>query len=235
MKQRLCNRWCGRKAFRLGVAGFVVWGLLLVVVGCATPLPDGDLVARQCDAAADAAVERGDWQAALEGHLALLGQSPDNCLARYHLGYIRGQLGDRRREIAAYEQAVTCGYDQDDRLFFNLGMAYGDLGDLERADRALERAVALAPDNGDNHFGLALVAAAAGRSEKAEQALQRAITVAPTHLEARLELVQLYLGQGRWDEARAQLAAVRAMDPGNREAALLQQILESRQAGQYGR
>ncbi|MCJ8501671.1 tetratricopeptide repeat protein [Desulfatitalea alkaliphila] len=233
MKQRPCNRWCGRKAFQLGVAGFVVWGLL--AVGCATPRPDGDAVAWRCDTAADTAVARGDWQAALEGHLALLRQSPDNCLALYHLGYIRGHLGDRALETAAYEQAVACGYDQDDRLFFNLGMAYGALGDLERAGRAMERAVALDPENGDNHFGLALVAASAGHSEKAEQALRRAITVAPTHLEARLELVQLILDQGRWGEARTHLAAVRAMDPGNGEARRLQQILESLQAGQYSR
>lgn len=206
-----------------------------LLAACATARPEPPRAIWQCDPDLDAAVARGEWEDALEGHRQLVRQNPDNCLAIYHLGYIWGHLGDRSREVAAYEQAIACGYDGDDRLYFNLGMAYGDLEDLERATEALTTAIDLNPDNGDNYFGLALIADAAGRPDDAEQALIRASAVDPAHLEAHLELVRRYLDQGRWEEARSRLAVIQAMDPNNVEARALQHLLESRQSTQYNR
>ncbi|RJQ86149.1 MAG: tetratricopeptide repeat protein [Desulfobacteraceae bacterium] len=212
------------------------WVLLfsaVMVFACAfrQAVPQGRL--QQCDPSADAAVEQGRFEAALEGHERLLASEPANCLAMYHLGFIWGRMGDRLKEIDFYEAALECGYAFDDQLYFNLGMAYGELHDLNRAIQAFERAVAIKPENPDNHFGLGLTQLAADRPERAEAALQQAVSRDPNHLDAHLALARLYLDQSRWDKADAHLAGIRQIDPDNAEARELRQLLQSRRAMQY--
>lgn len=217
------------RSWAITVLGLVV----ALLAGCATfhqPSP-----AWRCDPAIDALVESGQWETALAGHERLLRANPDNCLARYHLGFIWGHLGERASEVEAYEQAIVCGYDRDDRLYFNLGMAYADLRQWQRAVTAMKRAIALNDGNPDNFFGLAVIAEAVGRSAEAEEALQRAIAVAPGHLEARLALARRYLDQSRWADARLHLDAAETIDPDHEEARYLKRVLEERQAAEYDR
>ena len=114
--------------FVLATALCIVW----LLAGCAgmqaRPEPRWG-----CSPEADAAVEKGDWEAAREAHETLLDQTPDNCLALYHLGYIWGRLGSRDEEIAHYHKAEACGYVHDGQLYFNLGMALADINDIDGA------------------------------------------------------------------------------------------------------
>ena len=209
----------------------LVYGLLLIA--CATPTPTLQ-TDRECHPGIDAAVQTGDWETARLAHERLLAENPDNCLALYHLGYIWGQIGDRAQEVQFYEAAVDCGYTDDDRLYFNMGMAYADLGNVPEASRALERAVQLRPHHADNHFGLGLMHQLAGRSDEAEASFLNALNLDRTHEDARLALIRLYLDQSRWDDARQHLRQINAQDPGFEEAKALWQILESREAAEYG-
>lgn len=210
----------------------VVVGLTLLIFGCAS-IQQQRAPEWTCDSQADAAVAQQNWEAARLGHEALLEKEPNNCLAIYHLGYITGHLGARLREIDLYRQALDCGLNSSDQLYFNLGMALGDVDDLGGALDAFKKAVELAPDNPDNHFGLGLMAQAAGRGTLAEDALQRTLDLAPDHPEARLLLAQLYLNQSRWDEARFQLEAVLKAYPSHPEAMDLWQTMVSRQREAY--
>jgi tetratricopeptide (TPR) repeat protein len=181
-----------------------------------------------CDSQADQTVTDGQWELALNQHQAYLAAHPDNCLAIYHLGYIRGRLGDREKEVDLYHRAAQCGYDEDDRLYFNLGMAQAELEQTESALAAFERAVVLKPQNAENYFGLGLTAASAGRLEVALRALTKAVEVDPRHWDARLELARIELDQGRLEEARVQLEAVQRGAPDSEVLQTLWRIYQDR-------
>ena len=208
-------------------------GLLMALYGCSQrPILPEDGV-WSCDAQADAAVQSGNWQVAERLHRQILESNPSNCLAIYHLGYILGNLNNREQEVIAYERAIACGYNQDDRLYFNLGMAYSDLNDAYRAIRALERAVQINPDNAENHFGLGFVAHMIGKSALAERALTKAIDTSAQHLDARILLARIHLDQGRLAEAKKQIVAVRKIEPDNEDARLLWRIYQDRKMTSY--
>lgn len=207
--------------------------IFFVLTGCAGPRLSTPATPRRCDEAIDAAVETGDWNKALVGHQQLLAKSPDNCLAMYHTGYIWGQLRDRQREINYYRKALACGYNDDDRLYFNLGMALVDTGDLENASQMFQSALAINPRGADSYFGLGMIAQAKGDSRAAEDAWLKSISVDPHHREARLSLALFYMDQSRWQEAHRQLEAILKDDSKDEEARELLQELQSRQRLEY--
>jgi tetratricopeptide (TPR) repeat protein len=183
--------------------GLLAGGAVLACCGCAAM----DQAAFQaeppwaCDARADAAVRSEDWSLALTLHEALLDRDPNNCLAYYHRGFIRGRLGDRQAEVDDYHRAAGCGYAKDDQLFFNLGMAHAELGQTELALSAFARAVALNPANADNHFGWGLAAQSLDKPDQAIDAFRRALEADPRHHGARLHLARGLLDQGSLKES----------------------------------
>ena len=54
-----------------------------------------------CPEFADAPLRQGRFEEAIEQHLKVLSQEPDNGLAHYHLGYAYGQLGLHADETAS--------------------------------------------------------------------------------------------------------------------------------------
>jgi tetratricopeptide (TPR) repeat protein len=211
----------------------IVIGFVLAMAGCSlSPIHPED-GAWSCDTQADDAIKNGNWQLAERLHRQVLASDPSNCLAIYHLGYILGNLHDRNQEVAEYERAIACGYNQDDKLYFNLGMAYGDLGDTDRAIDALERAALINPENSENHFGLGYVAHMIGKTALAERALSKAIDRSARHLDARILLARIYLDQGRLADAKEQIIAVRKIEPDNEQAQLLWNTYQDRKMTSY--
>ena len=218
-----------------------IWLTVMILMllwggGCASMgTSSGTPVPRKwrCDAIADAAVEREEWDLALTRHRILLEREPLNCLAIYHLGYIQGKLGHRQEETLHYEEAIQCGLDTDDQLYFNLGMAYGEMDQTDEALSAFERAVSLNSRNAENYFGLGLVANWAGRIDRAEAALIQAIDREPRHWEARLLLTRIYLDGGRLDAARSHLEYLTQHVPENAEVEELRKLYEDRRITAY--
>jgi tetratricopeptide (TPR) repeat protein len=215
------------------IDSIVMCGLWLTLSGCTSVQHSSSLNVWQCDEEADTLVEAGDWQQGLEAHMRLLVKEPSNCLALFHLGYIWGELGERQKEIELYNQSINCGYDEDDRLFFNLGMAYISIGQLSAALNALEKALSIGPDNPDNHFGYGLVSRETGRMEQAARALEKALILDPQYREARVELVRVYLDQSRWEDARRQLLLLDQGESDDAVTAQLWDILKNRRLGEY--
>lgn len=210
--------------------------VLFGVGGCSSMgSPPGRTMQKEwrCDDDADASVKRQEWDVALSRHQALLNNEPHNCLAIYHLGYIRGKLGDRTQETVLYEKAIQCGLDTDDRLYFNLGMAYGEMNLMDDALSAFERAVSLNSRNAENYFGLGLVAKWAGRIERAEAALIQTVDLDPRHWEAHMLLTRIYLDKGRLDAARPHLDHLLEHVPDNDDVEALRQIYEDRRVTSF--
>ena len=170
-----------------------------------------------CDKAADDAMKRHDYEAAIFLHQGLLEKEPANGLALYHLGYTYGQTGDHVKEVLYYEKAVDLGF-KEDKIFFNLGMAYGELNQIENSIYAFKKALDINPHNADNRFGLALAYQRSVSDKLAEKEFLKAIEIDPAHVDARLYLSLLYADMGELQKACEQLRKILEIDPTHRRA-----------------
>ena len=131
-----------------------------------------------CPEYADLPLRRGHFEEAIEQHLKVLSEEPDNALARYHLGYAYGQLGLHSNEAAEYLRAVDLGMTRGD-LFYNLGMAYMELGEYVRAEQSFRQAVDMEPECGENHRGLGMAYLDQDHYQEAIASCRRASTLEP--------------------------------------------------------
>ena len=163
-----------------------VLGLLLIFpfllpLGCQSleqlKKPHGDDL-WVCPEYADLPLRQGHFEQAIEQHLKVLSEEPENALARYHLGYAYGQLGLHSDEVAEYLRAVDLGMVRGD-LFYNLGMAYMELGEYVRAEQSFRQAVELEPDCGENHRGLGMAYLEQEHYHEAIALCRRASTLEP--------------------------------------------------------
>jgi tetratricopeptide (TPR) repeat protein len=131
-----------------------------------------------CREYADLPLRQSRFEEAVEKHLQVISQEPENGLAHYHLGYAYGQLGLHPDEIAQYLRAMDLGVERGD-LFYNLGMAYMQLEEYLRAEQAFLRAVEIEPDCGENHRGLGLAYFSQEHYHEAIVSCRRATTLEP--------------------------------------------------------
>jgi tetratricopeptide (TPR) repeat protein len=134
-----------------------------------------------CPEYADLPLRQGRFEEAIEQHLQVISQEPENGLAHYHLGYAYGQLGLHPDEIAEYLRAVDLGMEKGD-LYYNLGMSYMQLEEYLRAEQAFIRAVDIEPDCGENHRGLGLAHFRQEHYHEAIVSCRRATTLEPSWL-----------------------------------------------------
>jgi len=131
-----------------------------------------------CPEYADLPLRQGRFEEAIEQHLQVISQEPENGLAHYHLGYAYGQLGLRPDEIAQYLRAIDLGVESG-ILYCNLGMAYIELNKYDRAEQSFRQAVEIEPDSGENHLGLGLAYLKQEHYHEAILSCRRATTLEP--------------------------------------------------------
>lgn len=171
---RSSNRWPQ-------LLGFFLIFAALVVSGCQSlhKLKISSADDRwQCPEYADLPLRHGRFEEAIEKHLQVISQEPENGLAHYHLGYAYGQLGLHPDEIAQYLRAMDLGVERGD-LFYNLGMAYMQLEEYLRAEQSFLQAVEIEPDCGENHRGLGLAYFNQQHYHEAIVSCRRATTLEP--------------------------------------------------------
>ncbi len=137
-----------------------------------------------CDAKADAALKRGDYELSMVLHEQLLRKDPENALAMYHLGYCHGQLENHEGEVTFYEKAVSSGL-RDSNLFFNLGMAYGEMNDLAKANSAFLEAIEIDPENLEARMQLAILFVDIGDAANAADQLESILEIDPNNKMAK--------------------------------------------------
>ena len=131
-----------------------------------------------CPEFADLPLRQSRFEEAVEQHLQVLSQEPENGLAHYHLGYAYGQLGLHTEEIVQYQRAIDLGMERGD-LYYNLGMAHMELEQYDRAEQSFHQAVEKEPDYGDNHRGLGLAHLKQEHYHEAIVSCRRAATLEP--------------------------------------------------------
>src|SRR5229473_2446202 len=150
----------------------------MIILGLAIVLSPSKLCAKNsgsdaeeqvCDPLADYYLGMEDYPAAIRLHQIVIREHPDNALAHYHLGFAYGVLGDHRKELMQYQQAVGLGLS-DWQLFLNLGLLYMETGHLGNAAEVLRLSTLLGPNRPEAHFNLGLVYERLGMLRQAEQA-----------------------------------------------------------------
>jgi len=101
---------------------------------------------------------------------------------------------------------------------------------FDEAAGLLGRAARLQPENADIWVQLGFAQSAAGQLDEAQAAFEQAVFLAPEYVDAHLGLARLAFWRGDLDEAGQRLVIARRFDPGNEEAALLEQQVAGAQA-----
>lgn len=154
-----------------------------------------------CNAAADFALQAGDYRTAIALHSTILQSNENNALAHYHLGFAYGMVKRVPEEIREYRRAISLGLKTWD-LFLNLGLAYYDGHESENATTALETAVSLGPEHAETHFNLAVVYERQDRLNEALQQIIAALVLAPGDLDAANTDAVICANMGNIDSAR---------------------------------
>jgi Flp pilus assembly protein TadD len=165
-----------------------------------------------CDPVADYYLGMEDYPAAIRLHLAVIRAHPDNALAHYHLGFAYGAIGDHRRELYQYQQAISLGLS-DWQLFLNMGLAYMEAGRMTDAVDMLQLATLVAPDQSETHFDLGLAYERRRMLAQAEREMLLALELNPAELGARNTLGLIYAEEGRLALARAEWSGLLIADP----------------------
>jgi Flp pilus assembly protein TadD len=149
-----------------------------------------------CDVRADYALGVEDYPRAIQLHKEVVRERPDDALARYHLGFAQGMVGNRTAEVIEYQRAAALGLKNWD-LFLNLGLAQLGNGDLDAATDSLRQAVFLGENHSESHFNLALVYERRGLHADAEREMLASIRLNPGQPDARNALGAIYAGEGK--------------------------------------
>lgn len=166
---------------------------------------------------AEDALERKDYQSALEPLKKVTGIAPETPEAWYYLGYAYQGLrrDDEARE--SYEKAVALKPDLAEAQV-NLGLLLLAARDPAGALPHLEKAVELKPNDARAHLNLGLALDDASQPGPAEQEFRRALELDPKSDRAAYELGEIELVQKHYDEAITQFTKALELKPANAEA-----------------
>jgi tetratricopeptide (TPR) repeat protein len=149
-----------------------------------------------CDVNADYSLGVENYGEAVRLHREILRKNPGNALARYHLGFAEGMIGNRATEIDEYRRAEVLGLRIWD-LFLNLGLAELERDDLYAATDSLQMAVLLGEEHPEAHFNLALAEERRGMLVDAEQETRASLRLNPGQADARNLLGVIYAREGK--------------------------------------
>jgi tetratricopeptide (TPR) repeat protein len=188
--------------------------IVLFVLGVVLLLPplsafaastNGAVDVQVCDPVADFYLGVENYPQAIQRHLLVVQQHPENALAYYHLGFAYGMVGDHQRELDDYQKAVGLGLSNWD-LFLNMGLLYMENGRLDSASQVLQLSALLGPVRPETHFNLGLLDERLGMYQKAEQEILLSLRIDPNQDDARNTLGVIYAEQGNYEQAHQEWA-----------------------------
>ncbi len=142
--------------------------------------------------------------------------TPDNPVARNHLGYALEQQGKFDQALAEYQRAVSLS-PEDGPGLGNVGNVLATRGELDEAVRWYLPALEHDPENPRVLQNLGIVNARLGRTNEAVGFLRASLKLEPDRASARLALAQMLAGQGQWREAETEFAEMLLANPRDAE------------------
>jgi len=161
---------------------------------------------------AEDALQRRDYQAAVEPLKKVTAVAPDTAAAWYYLGYAQHGLHQDEDARQSYEKAVALKPDLAEAQV-NLGLLLLASRDFAGALPHLQAAVKLKPVDAHAHLELGLALDGAGQHEAAAQEFQRAAALDPKSATAFYEAGHAALQEKQYAEAVADLTKALAACP----------------------
>lgn len=127
---------------------------------------------------ARAALQRGDWEAALSSFSELLAQAPGDAEALMCCGVIYGRKGDLPTASGFLRRAADAAPNAPD-VHINLSKLAIEQRDWREAEQSARRAAALSPANAIAYENLVVALKHQGRWEDADAALQEGLRQSP--------------------------------------------------------
>jgi Flp pilus assembly protein TadD len=193
---------------------------------------------------------KGDDKRSLTLAQQAVSLAPDHFDAQFTLGRAFFSSGDYANAVKAFRVATRLKANDARALFF-LGTALERAGEIEGALAVYRELIAKQPNAAEGHlgYGILLVKQSGDRATEGIKELTRAISINPDLYEARVTLGRTLLSKGQVSESLEHLIRASELAPGNpephyqlsiayrrlgrkddaaREAAIVQQIHESR-------
>ncbi|HLK03671.1 MAG TPA: tetratricopeptide repeat protein [Candidatus Acidoferrum sp.] len=167
---------------------------------------------------ARAAIERNDFQAAVEPLQKFLAEKDDFAYAHFQLAYVYTALKQPKEARAEYEKATALDPKMSEAQL-NLGILLLE-SDPAAAVTPLSKAVELLPTQTRPRFLLGAAQERSGDFKAAAQSFEAALALDPKDLDTTLHLAHLYYNQKRYSEAESKFRAALDLQP-NLPAALL--------------
>jgi Flp pilus assembly protein TadD len=167
---------------------------------------------------ARAAIDRNDFQAALDPLKKFLAEKDDFAYAHFQLGYVYTALKQPKEARAEYEKAVTLDPKMSEAQL-NLGILLLE-SDPAAAIAPFAKAVDLLATQSRPRFLLGIAEERTGDFKSAAQSFEAALALDPKDLDTTLHLAQLYLSQKRPADAEPKFRTALELQP-NLPAALL--------------
>jgi Flp pilus assembly protein TadD len=167
---------------------------------------------------ARAAIERNDFQAAVEPLQKFLAQKDDFAYAHFQLGYVYTALKQPKEARTEYEKAIALDAKMSEAQL-NLGILLLE-SDPAAAVVPLSKAVDLLPTQTRPRFLLGAAQERSGDLKSAAQSFEAALALDPKDLETTMHLAGLYYNQKHFPEAETKFRAALELQP-NLAAALL--------------
>lgn len=202
----LITRCCYKLAVAIAIALLLEWPLS---VRAAVTHESDDQI---CDPLADYFLGMEDYPEAIQRHLMVIREHPDNALAYYHLGFAYGAIGRHRLELREYRKAIELGLS-DWQLFLNLGVLELERGHLASATQILKLAALLGPYRPETHYNLGLAYERRGMLTDAEQEMLLSLQLDPRQADARNSLGVIYAEQGRYLQAHEEWSDLLSSEP----------------------
>ncbi|HZQ67863.1 MAG TPA: DUF3857 domain-containing protein [Terriglobales bacterium] len=196
-------------AFRRAVLADVAQHLSVDSSAAGTPAAAANLKGDDLNDAARAALDRGDFQSAIDLLKRLLDSDPKHKNAWVSLG--RAYMGQHKTEqaIEAFrKQADLDPYDE--YAYGNLGWAYSTARNYEQAEAAYKKALEINPLSNYAHGALAGMYVEQKKYDAAVPEFEKAASLTPENPVIQVNLGQAYLNLGQDEKALA--AFDRAVD-----------------------
>jgi tetratricopeptide (TPR) repeat protein len=137
--------------------------------------------------------------------------------------------GDTQKAVSLYREAVEMN-PREPLLAYKLAMAFDHASDFTSEREALEKAIRVDPDMALAQNQLGYLDYRAGEYATAQEHFQWAVKASPRFLKAWMNLAASLALESQWQEAKGALRHVLELDPGNAQAAELNQRIDEMQA-----
>jgi tetratricopeptide (TPR) repeat protein len=196
-------------AFRRAVLADTAQHLWVDTTAAGTPTAAADLKGDDLNDAANAALERGDFQVAIDLLKRVVEADPKHKTAWVNLG--RAYMGLRQTDqaITAFQKQADAN-PYDETAYNSLGWAYATARKYDNAATAYGKAIEINPLSDYAHAALGSMYSEEHQYDKAAPELEKAVSLKPDNAFLEINLGDAYLNLGQDDKALA--AFDRAID-----------------------